>query len=460
MDTNLFKGGHMEKIEKDGHEPKEDFNVLLKERGLSRRSFIKLTSAMTAAVILPPLFKPSVAKAAATSDSNTFAYVGCWQPQPSNWASPPTSEKGFGIFKYNPKTGDLELITNLYDKVSVGQTCLDSKRNILYCTDERMVHFESGERRSGSLIYAFAINPKTGDLTEINHRPSLGSLPSYVAVDATGKFLIVTHHTGNTPINKTVKDASGKYSSVYDYDSVPTVLFRLKNDGSIGEACDAYMHSGSGPDPEQTHPRVHSVMMSPSGNLFAVCDKGGDKLFFFRINRKTEKLEVCGGKPYQSFPGSAPRYSVFHPTRPYFYMNHEIKPVISAFRYAEDGKLGFIHAVDVLPEGSKIVRTVMPSDIRIHPSGKYLYTLTRGLDMISVHAINEKTGEIQRIQTDKLDGKGPRGCAVSPDGRFILIAVLDDQKVVVWAIGEDGKVSPTGKSVKQPNPGNVTFFPG
>jgi len=52
------------------------------------------------------------------------------------------------------------------------------------------------------------------------------------------------------------------------------------------------------------------------------------------------------------------------------------------------------------------------------------------------------------------------GDAVSPDGRFILIALLDEQKVVVWAIGEDGKVSPTGKSVTQPNPGNVTFFPG
>jgi 6-phosphogluconolactonase len=451
----------MEKIEKDAHEPKEDFNALLEERGLSRRSFIKSASAMTAAVMLSPLFKPSVARAAAMSDSNIFVYVGCWQPSPSNWAAPPTSGKGFGIFKYNPKTGDLELIkSNVMDKVSVGQTCLDSKRNILYCTDERMVHAASGDDKgSGSLIYAFAINPKTGDLTEINRRPSLGSLPSYVAVDATGKYLIVTHHTNNTPVNKTVKDASGKYRSVFEYEDAATVLFRLNDDGSIGDPCDAYMHSGNGPDPEQTHPRVHSVMMSPSGNLFAVCDKGSDKLFFFRINRKTEKLEVCGGEPYKSFPGSAPRYSLFHPTRPYFYMNHEIKPVISAFRYDEDGKLAFIHAVDVLPEGSKFDRTTMSSDIRIHPSGKYLYDLIRGLDLISVFAIKEKTGEIERIQTVKLDGAGPRGCAVSPDGRFILIAALTDLKVVVWAIGEDGKVSPTGKSVSQPNPGNVTFFP-
>jgi 6-phosphogluconolactonase len=451
----------MAKIEKDAHDPKQEFDALFKKRDLSRRSFLKAASVMTAAVILPPLFKPSVAGAAATPDSNMFAYVGCWQPSPSDWAAPPNKGKGFGIFNYNIKTGDLELIkANVYDYVSVGQTCLNSKRNILYCVDERMVHFEAGERRSGSLLYAFAINPKTGDLTQISRRPSLGSLPSYVAVDATGKYLIVTHHTGNTPINKTVKDASGKYSSVYEYDGVATILFRLNDDGSIGDACDAYMHTGSGPDAQQTHPRVHSVVMSPSGNLFAVCDKGSDLLFFFRINRQTEKLEVCGGEPYKSIIGSAPRYSVFHPTRPYFYMNHEIKPVISAFRYDESGKLQLIHVVDVLVEGTKFDRTTMSSDVRIHPSGKYLYNLIRGLNLISVFAVKESTGEIERIQTVALDGKGPRGCAVSPDGRFILIALLDEQKVVVWAIGEDGRVSPTGKSVTQPNPGNVTFFPG
>ena len=125
----------------------------------------------------------------------------------------------------------------------------------------------------------------------------------------------------------------------------------------------------------------------------------------------------------------------------------------------KSGKLQFIQAVDVLPEGTKFDRTTMSSDVRIHPSGKYLYDLIRGLNLISVFAINDNTGEIQRIQTVNLDGKGPRGCAVSADGRFILIALLDDQKVVIWAIGEDGKVSPTGKSVTQPNPGNVTFFP-
>jgi 6-phosphogluconolactonase len=389
---------------------------------------------------------------------NTFLYVGNRASKPSSWETKPTTGKGFGICRYNTETGELELIKSVFGNISVGETCFDSKRNILYAVDEIMTQ-PGYLKGGGGQVYAFAIDPETGELTEINHQPSYGSLPSHVAVDATGNYLIATSHTGSAPVTKTVKDTSGKYRIVLEYDDATTVLYRLNNDGSIGDPLDIYTHSGNGPDPEQSHPRIHSVMASPSGNLFAVCDKGSDKLYFFRINRKTEKLEVCGGEAYKSFPGSLPRYSVFHPTLPYFYMNHEVKPVISAFRYNEDGKLELIHTVNVLPEDVKVDRAVMQSDIRINPSGKYLYTLIRGVDSVSVFKIKEKTGELEKIQTVTLDGTGPRGCAISPDGRFMHIAALTSKEILFWAIGEDGKLSPTGKKISQPNPGNVTFFP-
>ncbi len=400
-----------------------------------------------------------MAKTVSASDPATFVYVGNFTPKPGSWDTPPAIGRGFGIYKYDKSTGSLDLVkSGVLGEIGVGATCLDSRRNILYCVHESMTqpgHF----RGCGGLVYALAIDPSTGNLAEINHQPSYGSLPAYPAVDATGQYLIVVHHTGNTPITKTVKDASGKYSVVSEYDEASTVLYRLSEDGSIGDPCDIYKHSGCGPDGEQTHPRIHSVMMSPSGNVFAVCDKGSDTLYFFRINRKTETLEVCGGEGHKSSPGSLPRYGVFHPTLPYFYMNHEAKTVISAFRYQEDGRLEFIQAVNVLPEGSKIDRRVMQSDIRIHPSGRYLYDLIRGLDVVSVFAIKEDTGEIELIQTTKLDGVGPRGCAISPDGRYLMVALTASQKIVVFAIGEDGKVSSTGESFSQPSPGNVTFFP-
>lgn len=55
---------HLEKMDRELPPPVEDFGTLLKERGISRRSFIKWTSVMTGALMLPPIFRPLVASAA------------------------------------------------------------------------------------------------------------------------------------------------------------------------------------------------------------------------------------------------------------------------------------------------------------------------------------------------------------------------------------------------------------
>ena len=53
-----------ERMDRELPPPKEDLHELLAERGVSRRDFIKWTSIMTSALMLPPMFRPAVAKAA------------------------------------------------------------------------------------------------------------------------------------------------------------------------------------------------------------------------------------------------------------------------------------------------------------------------------------------------------------------------------------------------------------
>ncbi len=55
---------HMDQLEKELPEPREELRDVLKDRGVSRRDFLKWTSVMTAALMLPPMFKPLVARAA------------------------------------------------------------------------------------------------------------------------------------------------------------------------------------------------------------------------------------------------------------------------------------------------------------------------------------------------------------------------------------------------------------
>lgn len=55
---------NMDLMDRELPRAREDFGEILKERGVTRRDFLKWTSAMTAALMLPPLFKPMVARAA------------------------------------------------------------------------------------------------------------------------------------------------------------------------------------------------------------------------------------------------------------------------------------------------------------------------------------------------------------------------------------------------------------
>lgn len=55
---------HMDEIEKELPPAREELSKTLKDRGIGRRDFLKWTSLMTAALMLPPLFKPMVARAA------------------------------------------------------------------------------------------------------------------------------------------------------------------------------------------------------------------------------------------------------------------------------------------------------------------------------------------------------------------------------------------------------------
>lgn len=381
-----------------------------------------------------------------------FAYVG-------NWKIDGDAGYGFSICRYDVKAGTLEFVKSAFPEISVGATYLDARRGILYCTDERSNHPGYGPG-GGGRVYALAIDPASGDLTEINQQPSYAALPSYVTPDQDRDFLVVTNHAREVAVAKSVRDESGEYRLVTEFDDATTALFRLNADGSIGAPCDIYKHSAAGlGGGSYRSPHPHSVNMSPSGELFAVCDKGGDQIVFFRIDRAAGKLAVCGGEGYRTTSGSAPRYSVFHPTLPYFFMNNESLPVVCSFRYDEQGSLTPIDTADALPAGEDVTHAEQ-SDLRITSSGNYIYDLIRGSDAISVFEVDESSGKLARIQTMRPGGSGPRGCALSPDERFLLVANVASGDVRTLSVGDDGRLSPTGDSLALPRPGNVTFFSG
>ena len=384
----------------------------------------------------------------------TFVYIG-------NWRAKLPDQNGFGIYKYNEATAKLTYLKHAINDVCVGAVYLNLKTNTLYCANEQTNL--PGRVGGGGQILAVRLDPENGDMTEISRQPSYGVNPTYIALDFSGRYMIVTHHASYAPITKIARDPYGKYNIHTEFDDTTSVLFRLREDGSVGDPCDVWKHIGHGPLMDtQANPHIHSVMRSPIGELFAECDKGSDRIYFFKIDYETERLGLVND--YQSIPGSSPRHSCFHPTLQYWYMNNEALTVLRAFHYSDDGRLDHICTVDTLPDGyrddSSLDNRRQPrqSDIKIHPSGKYLYTLIRGINCISAFAIDQSTGGLEKIQTVELDGIGPRSCTFSPDCRFLLIAASDSGEILIWSINPDGTISLTNTKVNQPSPGIITFF--
>lgn len=77
--------------------------------------------------------------------------------------------------------------------------------------------------------------------------------------------------------------------------------------------------------------------------------------------------------------------------------------------------------------------------------------------MISVFEVDEKTGGLTRIQSLELRDAGPRGCAFSPDEKYLFLANLEVGNISALAIGDDGRLSYDGVKLNQPFPGTVTF---
>lgn len=382
----------------------------------------------------------------------TFVFVGSWAHR--------DGVPGLALFQYHEETGALEFLRWESDSISAGNTLFDSKKRIIYCAEEAKV-LPGLRTGGGGRVMAYRVD-ETGGVSLFSCVPSYGVAASYVAVDSTGKYLVVTNHSSNNVITRTVQDGCGAYHSVIEFDDASTVLFPLHDDGSIGEPLDVRLHEGFGPAKNQKNPHPHSVVMSPCGKLFAVCDKGNDRIYMYRIDYEREKLVLCT-EPYQMPAGSCPRYCLFHPTKPYFIMNNEALMEVYSFRYDETGGLQLIsrcRSITAQAEQALIDAHVSynQQDIRIHPNGKYIYNLIHGLNAVSVFEIDEETGRLTEIQLFHTDGKWPRGCAVSPDGRFLLVAYKHSNEIQTFAIGSDGKLSETGIRVSHPSCANLTFY--
>lgn len=374
----------------------------------------------------------------------TYALVGNWHYVPG--------PRGYSVFRYEPENGEMELLETVLEDVAAGQQCIDAEKGIAYVVNE--IGDIRGQVGGGGYILALKIDAETGHPVVLNEKKSLSPAPSYFCLDRSKQFGIAVHHSGFGHVTKIRRDAKGRFDSVTEFDDAAVVLFRICEDGRLGEVCDVYIARGDGPSGSHMLSHLHSVVREPAGEVFLVCDKGLDKIFSFKIDREKGKLVLLN--EFNIEAGCCPRYGAFHPALPIFYSNNEKCPDIFTFRCdQETGELTRL-AVTGMQSAENAGKPSEASDIAVHPNGKYLYVSDRGTDMICIFDIDEDGG-LHLRENIPSGGKNPRGFSFSPDERFFVVANSDTASLAVFRIGEDGSLELKSSEIPAVCPANIRF---
>ncbi|MCD7957152.1 MAG: lactonase family protein [Lachnospiraceae bacterium] len=370
-----------------------------------------------------------------------------------NWSFIQEQEKGMTIYEYDAENGMLTEKETILPDLYAGMQYFDPNRDIDYVVNE--IAHRRGESGGGGYVVALKLDRRTGSLTLVNEKESLAPEPSYLYGDKSGKYLFVVHHIDSGHVTK-ISKVDGKYQSETFFDDAAAVLFEIKEDGSLGDACDVQIVKGLDPVGIHAIPHLHSVVADPSGELYTVCDKGLDRIYTYRIDRENGKLVPVSVTVTPD--GTSPRYLTYHPTLPLVYVNFEKCTDLYVYRYDTENGIGDLVTTLQLLEDEKSaegVQRVEASDILVTDDAKHLYVCIRGVNLIAVMDLDED-GLPTLVQNVGCQGD-PRGITLAPDGRYMFSCNMMAGTISTFQVREDGTLQFRDNNVKGVNPANILF---
>ncbi len=138
-------------------------------------------------------------------------------------------------------------------------------------------------------------------------------------------------------------------------------------------------------------------------------------------------------------------------------MLNEIQSSITAFAYdASHGSLQKLKTVSTLPKNFSGSNDT--AEIKVHPSGKFLFASNRGYDTIALFSIDSKSGALTLVDQFPTQGKTPRHFEIDPTGKFLFVANQNTNNVVVFRIDSNGRLTATKQPLQVPSPVCLKFI--
>jgi 6-phosphogluconolactonase len=399
---------------------------------LSRRQLFPLLGGAVAVATVAPnstvadpsgsFGKPPPAKA-------RFVYVGTYTfPGTAPGGTHQSQAKGIYVFRMNPSDGGLTLL-QFAEIANPSYLALDPTLHHLYSVNEM----------TAGAVSAYVINQANGMLTPLNTLvPTNGQDTTHLSVQPSGQYLFAASYT------------SGNFQ-----------VFRILGDGSIGTMTDNFQSvgNGTGPNPaRQEGPHAHQIITDLDGNHVFGVDLGADKVNLWNLDSGTGKL-IANTVPFAPVAsGSGSRHMAFHPDRQHAYVLSELASSVTVFSY-DPVRAAFIwqQTISALPADFNGTNTA--AEVRIHPSGRFLYTTNRGHNSVAMFEIEPETGQLEVIGWESTRGQWPRGMNIDPSGNFLYAANQNTDNIAVFRIQlSNGKLK-FSTLVNTPTPVDVEFGP-
>jgi 6-phosphogluconolactonase len=215
--------------------------------------------------------------------------------------------------------------------------------------------------------------------------------------------------------------------------------------------------NGTGPNPaRQEGPHAHQILTDLGGGHVFGVDLGADKVNALNLDLGTG-LFSANTVPFAPVAsGSGPRHMAFHPDRQHAYVLDELVSSITTFDYDPvRGAFIWKQTISTLPSDFSGVNTT--AEIRVHPSGQFLYNTNRGHNSVTIFEIEPETGELELIGWESTRGEWPRGMNIDPSGTFLYAANQNTDNVAVFHIDPVSGKLQFSLLVNTPTPVDVEF---
>lgn len=260
----------------------------------------------------------------------------------------------------------------------------------------------------------------------------------------------------------------------------------------------------------QRWPHSHCCVTEPYTRRYHfVVDLGLDSIFVYELAPPGADGAPAGFAEVACVAlekGLGPRHLVFHPRLPLAFVINELRSTVATLAYADPAALGASAAAPLRCSvadcaGATVLRqtalrstlpaayastpegrgTVFPdgtwkanshcSEIRLHPSGKFLYVGNRGHESIAVFRVvgggegealpagAPPAGTLQEVATEDSGGACPRNFNFDASGRFMLVGNQDSNNITVFRLSPDGSFAEKTDVMRQPSPNYVYALP-